>query len=140
MNDGNIDVVADLLKAVLSAKPDDAFCASLLEQYKLRGGLSKKQLEGLLGKATKFTDVAPGKLATLEAIIKKKKIIDRSISSTLKQEVTIDETPLIRMNEILAKNANHIRIVFLKSKWEKEGQLSKAEIDDVNRLHKILCK
>lgn len=140
MNDGNIDVVADLLKAVLSAKPDDSFCASLLEQYKLRGGLSKKQLEGLLGKATKFTYVAPGKLATLEAIIKKKNIIDRSISSTLKQEIVIDETPLLQMNEILVKNANHIRIVFLKSKWEKEGQLSKAEIDDIKRLHKILCK
>lgn len=140
MNDGNIDVVSDLLKAVLAAKPDDSFCASLMEQYKLRGGLSKKQLEGLLGKATKFTDVVPGKLATLEAIIKKKKIVDRSLATTKKEDIPVDETPLLQMNEILAKNDKHLRILFLKSKWEKEGQITKAEADDIKRLHKILCK
>ena len=70
--DPDIDIIADLLKAVLKVRPEDGFCSSLLQQYQQRGGLSKKQLEGLLGKATKFTETTPGKLATLEAIIKKK--------------------------------------------------------------------
>lgn len=140
MNDKQVDVVAELLNAVIASKPDDAFCISLLEQYKIRGGLSKKQLEGLLGKATKFTEVSPGKLATLEAIIKKKKIVDRSAPTIPTEEVAIDETPLIQMNEILERNASHMRILFLKSKWEQEGQLSTVEKDDVKRLHKILCK
>ena len=139
MNDKQVDVVADLLNAVIAIKPDDAFCISLLEQYQVRGGLSKKQLEGLLGKATKFTDVSPGKLATLEAIIKKKKIVERSAASIDHKEVVIDEKPLMQMNEILEKNANHKRILFLKSKWEQAGQLSAEETDDIKRLHKILC-
>ncbi len=140
MNEKTVDVVADLLNAVIAAKPDDEFCISLLQQYKQRGGLSKKQLEGLLGKASKFADVAPGKLATLEAIIKKKKIVDRTVAAVVQQERKVDDTALHQMNEILEKNNQHMRILFLKAKWEKEGQLSQIEKDDVKRLHKILCK
>jgi hypothetical protein len=139
MNDKQVDVVADLLNAVIAAKPDDAFCISLLEQYQMRGGLSKKQLEGLLGKATKFTEVSPGKLATLEAIIKKKKLIERSAATIDHKEAPIDDTPLMQMNEILEKNTSHRRILFLKSKWEQAGKLSTEETDDIKRLHKILC-
>src|SRR6476659_9365938 len=70
MNDVNI--ILDILKTMLAAKPDSAFIKSLYDQYCNRGGLSKKQLEGLYSKASKTSNVAPGKLATLEAIIKKK--------------------------------------------------------------------
>ncbi len=135
-----IDVVADLLKAVIAAKPDDEFCNSLWQQYQERGGLSKKQLEGLLGKATKFTDVPPGKLATLEAIIKKKAQVQRTAGPEKIEEKPRDEKPLEEMNEILEKYPEHKRIIFLKSKWEKGEELTAAETDDISRLKKVLSK
>ena len=49
----DVDIVLDILKAVLEAQPLSSFTQSLLFQYQERGGLSKKQLEGLYSKATK---------------------------------------------------------------------------------------
>ena len=68
----DVDIVLDILKAVLEAQPLSSFTQSLLHQYQERGGLSKKQLEGLYNKATKVKSIPPGKLATLEAIILRK--------------------------------------------------------------------
>jgi hypothetical protein len=42
----DVDIVLDILKAVLEAQPLSSFTQSLLHQYVERGGLSKKQLEG----------------------------------------------------------------------------------------------
>ena len=67
----DVDVIMDILKETLKANPAAAFVESLLFQYQERGGLSKKQLEGLHSKASKVSSIAPGKLATLEAIILK---------------------------------------------------------------------
>jgi len=67
-----VDIVKDLLEAVLVAQPESSFIQSLLYQYMERGGLSKKQLQGLYGKASKIDSIPPGKLATLEAIILKR--------------------------------------------------------------------
>ena len=67
-----VDIVLDVLKAVAEAQPHSEFAQSILRQYQERGGLSKKQLEGLYGKAQKIKSIPPGKLATLEAIILKK--------------------------------------------------------------------
>ena len=68
----DVDIVLDILKAVLDAQPLSSFTQSLLHQYQERGGLSKKQLQGLYGKASKINSIPPNKLATLEAIILKK--------------------------------------------------------------------
>ena len=68
----DVDVIMDVLKETLSAYPASVFVQSLLHQYQERGGLSKKQLEGLHSKASKVKTIVPGKLATLEAIILKK--------------------------------------------------------------------
>jgi hypothetical protein len=65
----DVDIVLDILKAVLEAQPLSSFTQSLLHQYQERGGLSKKQLQGLYGKAEKVKSIPAGKLATLEAII-----------------------------------------------------------------------
>ena len=67
-----VDIVLDILKAVNIAQPESSFIQSLLHQYQERGGLSKKQLQGLYAKAQKFSSIPENKLATLEAIILKK--------------------------------------------------------------------
>jgi len=67
-----VDVVRDLLELTLQAYPDSTFTRSLLFQYEERGGLSKKQLEGLYKKATKVNSIPAAKLATLEAMILKR--------------------------------------------------------------------
>ncbi len=46
-----VDVVKDLLEHALIAYPDSTFIKSLSFQYEERGGLSKKQLDGLYKKA-----------------------------------------------------------------------------------------
>ena len=138
-NNSSVDIVAELVKAVIEARPEDTFCQSLWQQYQERGNLSKKQLEGLLGKAEKFTEVSPGKLATLEAIIKRKNQVHRTETSEVKEAVK-DDTPLQEMNMILEKYPEHKRILFLKSRWLKNELFTQAEIDDISRLKKLLFK
>jgi hypothetical protein len=43
----DVDVVKDILEAARAAFPNSVFIQSLSQQYEERGGLSKKQLEGL---------------------------------------------------------------------------------------------
>ena len=66
-----IDIVNELLEECILAYPLSAFVISLYKQYLQRGSLSKKQLQGLYGKASKIQGLAPGKLAGLEALLKK---------------------------------------------------------------------
>ena len=65
------DVVNELLESCILAYPTSSFIISLYKQYIQRGWLSKKQLKGLLAKANKISDISPGKLATVEATIKR---------------------------------------------------------------------
>ncbi len=138
-SNSSVDIVAELIQAVIQARPEDSFCLSIWQQYQERGNLSKKQLEGLLGKATKFTEVSPGKLATLEAIIKRKNQVHRTENSEIKETIK-DDAPLQEMNMILEKYPEHKRILFLKSRWIKDEIFTQAEIDDISRLKKLLCK
>ena len=136
----DIDIIADLLNAVLKARPTDEFCRSLLHQYQERGGLSKKQLEGLLGKASKFTDVPPGKLATLEAIILKKHTNHRStVATVIKEADAEDETPA-RILAILQKYPAHKRVLYFKMKADKNELLTTVEKDELLKFTKILLK
>lgn len=136
----DIDIVADLLQAVIQARPTDEFCRSLLHQYQERGGLSKKQLEGLLGKATKFTDALPGKLATLEAIILKKHTNHRSvIASPAAQEAPDEQTPAL-IASILEKYPAHKRVLYFQLKIEKKETLTTQEKEELNKFAKLLLK
>lgn len=138
--DPDIDIIADLLKAVLKVRPEDGFCSSLLQQYQQRGGLSKKQLEGLLGKATKFTDTAPGKLATLEAIIKKKHSNHRSEVSEPIAAPTNDAESLQLIAQILEKYPAHKRVLLFKMKADKQELLNVAEKEELQKFARILFK
>jgi hypothetical protein len=70
---GGVDIVNDMLEDALTAFPVSSFLISLYKQYRERGSLSKKQLEGLYSKVSGIEGINPGKLATLEALIKKMK-------------------------------------------------------------------
>jgi hypothetical protein len=135
----DIDIISDLLKAVIKERPDDIFCKSLLQQYQERGGLSKKQLEGLLGKAIKFTQVSPGKLATLEAIILKKHTNYKS-APTANIISEIDETPSLLIKAILEKYPTHKRVLFLKMKIDNREHLQQIEKDELTKFARLLLK
>ena len=134
----DIDIVSDIIEAVLVAKPDDAFCKSIRIQYMERGGLSKKQLEGLQGKAVRIPGIPPGKLATLEAIIKKKHVTYRSevtITTTVK---TNDEEAGKMIAEILEKFPQHKRVFLFKTFFNKDGLLGTTDKEELIKFYKIL--
>ena len=66
------DIINELLEECLLHLPGTpSMIISLYQQYQKRGFLTKKQLQGLHAKASGVPAINPGKLATLEAIIKK---------------------------------------------------------------------
>lgn len=134
----DIDIVADIIGAVLIARPDDAFCKSIHIQYMERGGLSKKQLEGLQGKAARIPGINPGKLATLEAIIKKKHVTHRSEVTLTTTVKTNDEEAGRMLAEILEKYPQHKRVLLFSSLYKKDGILALPEKDELSRFYKLL--
>ena len=136
----NIDVLLDILKEMVKAYPDSGFVNSLYQQYCNRGGLSKKQMEGLLSKAVKTANISQGKLATLEAIIKKKPTRERAAATLLAPLPTKDETTGKLLAAILAKYPQHKRVLFLQSKYDNNDTLSSLEITEIQKFGKLLLK
>jgi hypothetical protein len=136
----DIDIIAQVIQAVLAAKPDDAFCKSIQIQYMERGNLSKKQLEGLHAKALRMQGINTGKLATLEAIIRKKHITHRSEVTLLHKTIQADEEAEKMIHEILEKFPQHKRVIFFKSNFEKNSQLIPTEKEELKKFYKILIK
>lgn len=133
-----VDVVFDILKAVAAAQPDNAFTRSILIQYQERGGLSKKQLEGLYGKARRVKEIPANKLATLEAIILRKHEKQKSekpVNTPLYQK-DMETGKLI--NAILQQYPHHKRVIFLKSKYDNNEPLSQPETDELKKFAKLL--
>jgi hypothetical protein len=134
-----VDVVKDVLQLVLTARPADAFVQSISHQYEERGSLSKKQLEGLYGKASRIASVSPAKLATLEAIIKKKLTRERGAATQVASSVFIkDETTGMLIEKILAKAPQHKRVLFLKAKYENNETVTATEITELKKFEKLL--
>ena len=136
----DIDIVNEVLEECILAYPVSSFVISLYKQYLQRGSLSKKQLQGLYGKAEKIKTLAPSKLATLEALIKK-------MPTRFKSELP-PPTPLYQKEEsigqmisaILERYPQHKRVLFLKSKYDNNETLSAAEISDLKRFQQLLNK
>lgn len=135
-----IDVIMDILKETLQKKPGSPFVESLLFQYQERGGLSKKQLEGLYSKASKIGTIAPGKLATLEAIILKKPTRYKSPLPTATLAPEKDTVLQKLLENILEKYPLHKRVVFIKMKYDNNEAISAAEKAEVEKFHKLLIK
>ena len=134
----DVDVVKDVLQLMQAARPDSVFINSLAFQYEERGGLSKKQLEGLYQKAMKVPAVPEGKLATLEAIILKKPTRERSAASAPTPMFTKDEATGTIIETILKKYPEHKRILFFKAKYENNETLTAPEITELKRFEKML--
>ena len=136
----DIDIVNEILEACILAYPVSSFVISLYKQYLQRGSLSKKQLQGLYGKAEKIQDLSPGKLATLEALIKKMPTRFKSELPTATALYEKEETTGQLIASILERYPQHKRVLFLKSKYENNETLSPAEITDLKRFQQLLNK
>jgi len=136
----DVDIVKDILEALLEAQPSSTFVQSLSFQYEERGGLSKKQLEGLFKKATKIGTIAPGKLATLEAVILKRPTRFKSAAPAIKPFFNPDEKVGVMIDAILAKYPQHKRVLFFLNKFKNNETLSPIEVTELEKFHKLLIK
>ena len=134
----DVDIIKDVLSAAVSAYPDSKFVQSLYFQYQERGGLSKKQLEGLYNKALKLKTLPPNWLATLEAEILKRPTRYKSQPPAPKPLYEKDENIGQMISSILEKYPQHKRVLFLKSKYENNEQLTQVEISELEKFHKLL--
>ena len=134
----DVDVIKDILEAARAAYPNSVFVQSLSQQYEERGGLSKKQLEGLFGKAQKIKDLPAGKLATLEAMILKRPTRYKSPPPAPKPLYSKDERVGEMINAILAKYPQHKRVLFFQSKYNNNESLSATEIAELEKFQKLL--
>lgn len=136
---GSIDIINEILEACILAYPVSSFIISLYKQYLSRGWLTKGQLQGLYSKAQKIEDLAPGKLAALEALISK-------MPTRYKSEAPATTAPLYQKDEssgqlieaILAKYPEHKRVLFLQSKYKNNEPLNATELADLKRFAQLL--
>jgi hypothetical protein len=136
----DVDVIKDVLEAMLAARPDSTFIKSLSHQYEERGGLSKKQLEGLYQKAQKVESIPDGKLATLEAVIMKKPTRYKSAPPPPKPLYSKDEHVGQMIEAILAKYPQHKRVLFFQVKYNNNETLTPPEITELEKFNRMLSK
>jgi hypothetical protein len=133
-----LDIINEVLEECILAYPVSSFIISLYKQYQQRGSLSKKQLQGLYGKASKIEHLPPGKLATIEAIIKRMPTRYKSDLPEPKPLFKKEEAIGQMIEEILAKYPQHKRVLFLKVKYDNNELFSLADLADLKRFHSIL--
>ena len=139
-NKPKIDIINSILEDCIIAFPVSSFIISIYKQYMQWGSLSKKQLQGLYSKASKIEDISPGKLGTLEAIIKK-------MPTKYKSELP-ENTPMFEKNkiagemieEILLKYPHHKRVLYLKAKYDNNEVLSISENAELKKFNQLLIK
>ena len=136
----DIDVIRDILEQTEIAFPASSFVKSIHQQYLNRGGLSKKQLEGLYQMAQKVNTIPLGKLSTLEAIILKKPTRYRSEKPGPAPLYKKDEELGKMIEAILEKYPQHKRVLYLKVKYENNEVLSPAETTELDKFYKLLSK
>jgi hypothetical protein len=129
-----LDIINEVLEECILAYPLSSFIISLYKQYQQRGSLSKKQLQGLYGKASKIEQLAPGKLATIEAIIKRMPTRYKSELPEIKPLFEKDEATGLLISEILAKYPQHKRVLFLKTKYDNNEVFTSTDMNDLKRF------
>jgi 3-hydroxyacyl-CoA dehydrogenase len=135
-----MDILLDILNEMVKAHPASDFVNSLHQQYCNRGGLSKKQMEGLYSKAAKTGSISPGRLATLEAIIKKKPTRERAAATLSAAFPAKDDAAGKMIAAILDKYPQHKRLLFLRSKYDNNENISALEIAEIEKFKKLLLK
>ena len=133
-----VDVILDILRITVRTFRHSPFAASLLQQYQERGFLTRKQLEGLMHKASKVHNMPEGKLATLQAIIQKMPVRQKS-EAPASAPIHEESLPVrIVIASILEKYPAHKRVLLFKAKYETHTPLSKQELDELLRFYKLL--
>lgn len=135
-----VDIIDDVLQAALIFYPTSEFVKSLLFQYQERGGLSKKQLEGLYAKAKKIAALPPAKLATLEAEILKRPNRFKSVLPPNKPLYEKDEQIGKWIESILAKYPQHKRVLYFKMKYDSDEVLLVTDLAELKKFHSLLVK
>lgn len=133
-----LDIINEILEECIQSYPLSSFIISLYKQYQQRGSLSKKQLQGLYGKASKIEHLPPGKLATIEAIIKRMPTRYKSELPEIKPLFEKEEATGQLIEEILAKYPQHKRVLFLKAKYDNNELFSPADITDLKRFKSLV--
>lgn len=134
----HVDVISDILAAAVRRYPDSAFVQGLSHQYLVKGGLSKRQLEGLYKRAEGIKDLPPGKLATLQAIILKRHQKYKSSLPEAPLPVENEDTAAPMIDAILNKYPQHKRVLFFQAKLKAHEPLSAAETTELLKFHKLL--
>jgi hypothetical protein len=135
---GEVDIINDLLEDCIMAYPVSSFVISLYKQYRQRGSLSKKQLQGLHSKASKIEGIQQSKLATLEAVIKKMPTRFKSDLPVPKPMFEKDQVAGEIINTILNKYPQHKRVLFLKLKYDNNEMLSTLELSELKKFAQLL--
>ena len=133
-----LDMVNDVLEECILAYPLSSFIISLYKQYQQRGSLSKKQLQGLYGKASRIENLPPGKLAAIEAIIKRMPTRYKSELPEPKPLFEKEEALGRMITEILNRYPNHKRVLFLKSKYDNNDLFTPNDLADLKRFHALV--
>ena len=134
----DVDIINEVLEACIMAFPVSSFIISIYQQYQKRGSLSKKQLQGLYGKASTIETLSPAKLATLEAMIKKMPNRFKSELPETKPLYEKDALAAELIATILAKYPQHKRVLFLQSKYDTNQPLSAMEVDELKKFKQVL--
>ena len=135
-----IDIINEVLEDCIMAYPVSSFIISLYKQYQQRGSLSKKQLQGLHGKASQIPDYSTSRLATLEAIIKRMPTRYKSEAPPPTPLYTKDEEVGKMIEDILVKYPEHKPVLFLKAKYDNNETLSASELADLKRFRQVLSR
>ena len=135
-----MDVLLKILEQLKEVKPDNRFINGLYEQYCNIGGLSKKQMEGLYLKAKESPVISHAHLATLEAMTKKKVTRQKSEKVTKAPDYYKGDGILASVEKILERYPQHKMALFLQTKIKNKQPISDTEINEVNRLVKLLLK
>lgn len=133
-----IDVINRLLEDCILAYPVSSFIIGVYQQYQRRGWLTKKQLQGLLAKASAIEGMAPERLAALEAIIRKMPDRHKSELPVSKPLYEKDEATGEIIRAILDRYPQHKRVLFLRSKFENNEPLTAAETAELQRFRTLL--
>jgi hypothetical protein len=136
----DVDVINDVILLAMDHYPDNAFLKGLYRQYHDLGGLSRKQLEGLLVKADRVPAVTGAQKATLEAEIRKKPQRFRTEAPTHSPIYEKDETAGRLIREILDRYPEHRMVKILHQKIEKMEPLTTVERQELERFHRLLVK
>ena len=134
----DVDIVNEVLEACILAYPISSFIISIYQQYQKRGSLSKKQLQGLYGKASAVKNIPEAKLATLEAMIKKMPTRFKSELPEIKPLYEKEKATGELIESILTKYPQHKRVLFLQSKYNNNQPLSAIEIDELKKFKQVL--